>query len=89
MFDALHDEGLAILGVSFDDLDERADVKALLAKHEAHHPQVILTPDAVKQAGLVLEGGLPFALVLEDGVIVASHSGKMSEAEARAALARE
>ncbi|MEQ8275379.1 MAG: TlpA disulfide reductase family protein [Deltaproteobacteria bacterium] len=90
MFQKVHRDGHAILGVSFDAADERDDVKALLAKKGATFPQVIVTADAMKRAGRLLEGGLPFAVVVDEtGAIVRTHTGKMSEPWARAALAGE
>lgn len=87
MFEELFDEGHAIVGVSLDSPDEKADVARILEKHGATYPQVVLDSKSMKIAGRTLEQGLPFTLVLDArGRVHSAHHGKLSEAEARAAL---
>lgn len=86
MFAKLAKDGHRIVGVSMDAGNE-ARAKAAIEKHGATYPQLVLTAPSMKRAGLALENGLPFLLVVgADGKVRSEHSGKMDEEAVLAAI---
>ncbi|MCA9551185.1 MAG: TlpA family protein disulfide reductase [Myxococcales bacterium] len=64
MFQALHDDGVAVVGVSLDGDDVAGSAK-LMAEHGARYPNVVLDTPSMKRAGKALAAGLPFTLVVD------------------------
>lgn len=86
LFEALHRQGQAVLGVSLD-ADDPGKVQAILRARGVSYPNLILDPPSMKALGRALPQGLPFTLVLDaQRRPRVALFGKTSRAELRAAL---
>ena len=86
MFSAMHAEGVKILGVSMDG-ENVEGAKKVLKERAPTYPQVILQESSMKEAGLALDAGLPFTLVLNAQLRPTyAFRGKVTKPEVEAAL---
>lgn len=86
MFDALHQEGHRVIGVSMDS-GNHAGVAEILKKERPAYPQAILQMESMKRVGRALEAGLPFTAVLDaKGRVRVVLSGKASRPAVEAAI---
>jgi thiol-disulfide isomerase/thioredoxin len=81
---ALARDGKRIAGVSLDVVG--ANVEGTLKDKGAGYPNLIFDEPTLKRAGLLLDRGVPFTVIVEGGQITAAFAGPMQKAQLEAAL---